>query len=128
PDNSIIIFRYADALLLYAESLAELGRSAEAITVLNIVRNRAQAPNYSGESGGALKNFIFLERCRELVGEGHHYFDLIRTRRILNSEWTMAPMNIDQYNRGAWTWPLHESVRNYNPKITLNEYWTNSGR
>ncbi len=128
PDNSIIIFRYADAILLYAESLAELDRNSEAIAAVNLVRLRAQASTYSGEGGGALKNFIYLERCRELIGEGHRYFDLIRTRRILSAEWTMAPMNIDQYNRRAWTWPLHSSARDYNPKVILNEYWTTTGR
>lgn len=128
PDNSIIIFRYADAILLYAEALADLNRDAEAITAVNIVRNRAQALPYNGDGGNDLKDFIYLERCRELIGEAHRYFDLIRTRRILNAEWTMAPMNLDQYNRGAWTWPLHESARTYNPQIVLNEYWTTTGR
>ncbi|HLS95034.1 MAG TPA: RagB/SusD family nutrient uptake outer membrane protein [Sphingobacterium sp.] len=128
PDNSIIIFRYSDAILLYAESLAELDRTTEAITALNMVRQRAHATPYSGDGGGPLKNFIFSERCRELIGEAHRYFDLIRTRRIMNSEWTRTPMNIDQYNRRAWTWPLHESARIYNPQIVLNEYWTTIGR
>lgn len=127
PDNSIIIFRYSDAILLYAESLAELGRNTEAATAVNLVRNRAGAAPFAG-GGDDLKNFIFLERCRELIGEGHRYFDLIRTRRIMNSEWTNALMNIDQYNRRAWTWPVNSSARNNNPYIVLNEYWTTTGR
>ncbi|WP_437918976.1 RagB/SusD family nutrient uptake outer membrane protein [Sphingobacterium sp. LRF_L2] len=128
PDNSFIIFRYADAILLYAEALAELDRVTEAITAVNMVRKRAEATFYDGGGGADLKNFIYLERCRELIGEAHRYFDLIRTRRIMNSEWTMAPMTLDQYNRGAWTWPIASSARNYNPKIVLNEYWTTTGR
>lgn len=126
PDNTFMIFRYADAILLEAEALAELGpaREAEAVSVLNLVRNRAEAAIYSGAGGQELKNFIFEERCRELIGEGVRYFDLIRTRRILSSQWTMNPMTIDQYNRRAWTWPLDPSAKNYNPKIVLNEYWT----
>src|SRR5690606_35286450 len=86
------------------------------------------ATPYSGDGGGPLQNFIFSERCRERIGEAHRYFDLIRTRRIMNSGWTRTPMNIDQYNRRAWTWPLHESARIYNPQIVLNEYWTTIGR
>lgn len=128
PDNSIIIFRYADAILLYAESLAELNRTAEAINAVNIVRKRAEAPTYTGDGGADLKNFIFLERSRELIGEAHRYFDLIRTRRILSSEWTRSPLNIDQYNRRAWTWPLNEEARNQNPNIVLNDYWITTGR
>lgn len=128
PDNSIIIFRYADAILLQAEALAELGRDTEAKTSLNLVRSRAEALPYNGSGGTDLKDFIFLERGRELIGEAHRYFDLIRTRRILNPEWTMAPMNLDQYNRRAWTWPIHIEALIYNPKIVLNEYWTSIGR
>jgi hypothetical protein len=128
PDNSIIIFRYSDAILLQAEALAELNRDGEAINAVNLVRDRAKANPYNGDGGSDLKNFIYLERCRELIGEAHRYFDLIRTKRILNAEWTMAPMNIDQYNRRAWTWPLYEGARAYNPHIVLNEYWTTTGR
>lgn len=128
PDNSIIIFRYSDAILLQAEALAELGRDNEAIAAVNLVRKRADASLYVGAGGSDLKDFIYTERCRELFGEGHRYFDLIRTRRILNSQWTMAPMNLDQYTRGAWTWPLDQSAREYNPHIVLNEYWTTTGR
>ena len=128
PDNSIIIFRYADAILLYAEALAELNRTTEAVTAVNMVRQRAQATTFSGDGGGELKDFIFAERCRELFGESHRYFDLIRTRRILSAEWVMTPMNIDEYNRRAWTWPIDQSARQNNPHIVLNEYWTTTGR
>ncbi|TJY68339.1 RagB/SusD family nutrient uptake outer membrane protein [Sphingobacterium alkalisoli] len=128
PANSIIIFRYSDAILLQAEALAELNRDGEATAAVNLVRSRAEASPYSGGGGNDLKDFIYMERCRELIGEAHRYFDLIRTRRILSAAWTMAPMNLDQYNRRAWTWPLNESARRYNPHIVLNEYWTTTGR
>lgn len=128
PDNTFMIFRYADALLLYAEALAEINEDAKAITILNIVRTRAEALPYNGGSGTELKDYIFLERCRELFGEGHHYFDLVRTKRIISSEWTRSPLNLDQFNRGAWTWPIHESSKNNNPKMVLNEYWLQQGR
>ena len=128
PDNSFSIFRYADAILLYAEACAELNRDAEAISALNMVRERAQASRYNGGGGTDLKNFIFLERERELIGEGHRYFDLIRTRRLMSSEWTMSPLTLDQYNRGGWTWPIHASALNNNPHMELNQYWTSIGR
>ncbi|PRD57400.1 RagB/SusD family nutrient uptake outer membrane protein [Sphingobacterium gobiense] len=128
PDNTISIFRYADAILLHAESLAELGRDSEAIASLNLVRERSQASAFAGAGGTELKDFIYEERCRELIGEAHRYFDLIRTRRILSSQWTMRPMNLDEYNRGAWTWPLDQSARANNPNIVLNEYWITTGR
>lgn len=127
PDNTFSIFRYSDAILLYAEACAELGRTEAAIGALNMVRNRAEATPYSGGDAG-LKDFIFMERCRELIGEGHRYFDLVRTRRIMSPEWTMSPLSLDQYNRGGWTWPINRSALNYNPDMKLNEYWTTLGR
>ena len=129
PDNSFLIFRYADAILLYAEALAELGTDDnEAIRALNLVRNRAQATPYTGAGGSELKDYIFLERGRELIGESHRYFDLIRTRRILSAEWTRSPLSLDQFNRGGWTWPINRNALQYNPQMKLNEYWTTIGR
>ncbi len=128
PDNTFSIFRYADAILLYAEACAELGRDQEATTAVNMVRDRAQASRYNGGGGADLKNFIFLERERELIGEGIRYFDLIRTRRIMSAEWTMSPLTLDQYNRGGWTWPIDASALNNNPYMQLNQYWTTIGR
>ncbi|COX84422.1 SusD family [Mycobacterium tuberculosis] len=128
PDNTFSIFRYADAILLYAEACAELGRDQEATTAVNMVRDRAKASRYNGGGGADLKNFIFLERERELIGEGIRFFDLIRTRRIMSAEWTMSPLTLDQYNRGGWTWPIDASALNNNPYMQLNQYWTTIGR
>lgn len=125
PDNTFLIFRYAGAILLRAEALAELGRDDEAIAMVNMVRARAQASLYSGGGGLELKNFIFMERSRELIGEGHHFFDLVRSRRILSAQWTYNVLTLDEFNRRAWTWPLSASARNNNPFVVLNEYWEN---
>ncbi|MNR09491.1 SusD family protein [compost metagenome] len=125
PDNSFLIFRLSDAMLLQAEALAELGRSAEAVSFLNQVRARAGASPY--ELGqGTLTDFIFLERCRELQGEGHTWFDLVRTKRILSTQWANHPLTLDQFNRGAWTWPIDKNSLKDNPLMTLNDYWTSS--
>jgi len=129
PDNSFLIFRYADAILLYAEACAETGSNDdEAIRAVNLIRTRAEATPYTGSGGAELKDFIFMERSRELFGESHHYFDLIRTRRILNPTWTMSPLSLDQFNRGGWTWPIDREALRYNPNMRLNDYWTTIGR
>ena len=128
PDNTYMIFRYADAILLRAEALANLARDNEAITVLNVVRARAQAPLYPAGSGdNNLKDAIFLERSKELMGEGSRYFDLVRTRRILSREWTDNPLSADKFNRGGWTWPIDATALTNNPNMTLNAYWIGSG-
>jgi hypothetical protein len=127
PDNTFMIFRYAGEILLCAEAMAELGQDNEAIALVNKVRDRAEASQYSGSGGQDLKDFIFLERSRELMGEGHHYFDLVRTRRILSSEWSYNVLTLDKFNRGAWTWPISSDALTNNPFMTLNAYWVNGG-
>ncbi|WP_431200881.1 RagB/SusD family nutrient uptake outer membrane protein [Mucilaginibacter sp. P25] len=127
PDNTFMIFRYAGEILLCAEALAELGQDDQAIALLNKVRDRAEASRYTGGGGQDLKDFIFLERSRELMGEGHHYFDLVRTRRIMNSEWSYNVLTLDKFNRGAWTWPISNNALANNPFMTLNMYWVNGG-
>jgi len=123
PDWALVLFRYADAVLLHAEALAELGRDADAMVSLNMIRANANAPVFSGLAGQDLKDEIFKERGRELIGEGYRFFDLVRTRRVLDSKWTSNPMSVDQFNRGAWTWPIDPVSRERNPYMTLNDYW-----
>lgn len=127
PDNTFFIFRYADAILLWAEALANLGEDGRAAEAANIVRERAGASLYTGLTGTVLKDAIFMERCRELFGEGHRYFDLVRTRRILNGTWVTRPLNQDQFTRRAWTWPISSNALVNNPYMVLNEYWLPGG-
>lgn len=123
PDDNQIVFRYVDPILLRAEALAELERDGEAREIVNIIRNRAGATPAVSESGDELKDFIWWERVRELIGEGHFYYDMVRTKKVLNSKYTTAPMSVDAFNRGGWTWPIHESALTNNPYMTLNTYW-----
>jgi len=79
--NNYRAIRYADVLLMAAEALNRGGiDDTRAQTYLNRVRNRAILGNVS-VSGAALTEAIYQERRVELVGEGHHFFDLVRTGR-----------------------------------------------
>ncbi|MBB6237507.1 hypothetical protein HDC90_002129 [Pedobacter sp. AK013] len=123
-DDNPIIFRLADAILLHAEALAELGRDGEAATLLNIIRARAGADLFPANPGeGKIKDAIFLERGKELMGEGHHFYDLVRTRRILDPKFTPNPLSFSAFQAGAWTWPIDPSATLNNPYMTLNNYW-----
>ena len=123
PDDNQVVFRYADPILLQAEALAELNRDADARQVVNLIRTRAGATLAVSESGDELKDFIWWERVRELIGEGHFYYDLVRTRKVLNTKYTQAAMSVDAFNRGGWTWPIHQDALVDNPYMTLNNYW-----
>lgn len=81
--NDNIIYRYADALLMYAECLNETGESAKAVGFVNQVRQRAHAvPVTSSLSQADLRQVIEDERLLELCFEGHRWFDLLRTGRL----------------------------------------------
>jgi len=123
PDDNQVVFRYVDPILLRAEALAELGRDAEARDVVNVIRNRALATLAVTETDLELKDFIWWERVRELIGEGHFYYDLVRTKKIINTKYTSAAMSVDAFNRGGWTWPIDDAALVNNPFMTLNSYW-----
>jgi hypothetical protein len=127
PDNTYLIMRYSDAILLAAEAYAEMGgKDNEAIAMLNRIRGRALATAYN-TSEGSLRDAIFWERAKELLGEGSHYFDLVRTKRILSKNYTDNPLTADKFGRGGWTWPINSSALSNNPYMTLNSYWIGSG-
>ena len=91
-DNNYRSIRYSDVLLMAAEAAAQSG-GANAISYLNQVRNRAFGNNshdypYNGESD--LLGAIAEERRLEFAGEGHRFFDLVRTGK--------AKAAFDNYN------------------------------
>jgi hypothetical protein len=80
PDNYRAI-RYADVLLMAAEALNRGGISdSRALGYLNEVRNRAMLGDVAA-TGTNLTTAIWKERRVEFVGEGHRFFDLVRTGR-----------------------------------------------
>ncbi|MET3879309.1 RagB/SusD family nutrient uptake outer membrane protein [Chitinophaga sp. OAE865] len=117
PD--IIALRLADIILVRAEALNNLGKTAEAIEALNIIRRRAFAEPlttpgmhdfpYGGETDLALA--IENERFKELAFEGHRFYDLVRTGRA------EAVLGITA-NQTLWPVPLREIGRN--PRLVQN--------
>lgn len=82
--NNYRAIRFADVLLMAAEALNRGGISdTRAQTYLNRVRRRAFGDTAHDVSftGSNLTNAIYHERRVELVGEGHRFFDLVRTGR-----------------------------------------------
>ena len=81
PDNDLTspvnyrVIRFADVLLMAAEAHFHLGNNLTAQQLVNQVRVRAGIPGISVQS----LNDIYKERRFELSGEGHRFFDLVRT-------------------------------------------------
>ena len=79
--NNYRSIRFADVLLMAAEALNRGGiDESRARLYLNRVRVRANLSEVSS-SGTALTSDIYQDRRLELVGEGHRFFDLVRTNR-----------------------------------------------
>ena len=76
--NNWRIIRYADVLLMLAEALNEQGNTAEAESLLNQVRERAQVDPKSNLDQEAMRQVLIDERVLELTGESHRFFDLVR--------------------------------------------------
>jgi hypothetical protein len=130
--NNWIVTRYADVLLMYAEAVAEGGTATagSALDRLNEVRARAGAGTLSGLAGTALRDAVRLERRRELVFEGHRWFDLSRwnlldaAHRAKQAEIiSLYPNETDIHGVPSNLYPIPQGERNVNPLLTQNEGW-----
>lgn len=89
PNNSdanMHVIRYADAILMYAEALNEIGQLSLALVQVNRIIERAhQSSDYNETTGdqNELREIIYEERHKELAMEGHRWFDLVRTGRFV---------------------------------------------
>ncbi len=87
--NNYRAIRFADVLLMAAEAFnrSSSPNDTKAQAYLNRVRERAfgNATRNIVATGDNLYNNILEERRTELVGEGHRFFDLVRTGRAAQS-------------------------------------------
>lgn len=112
--NNYRAIRYADVLLMAAEANNRGGiDDTKARTYLNEVRRRAfgDTNHDISASGAALTDFIYQERRLELMGEGHRFFDLVRTGKaaqtidgFITGKHEVFPIPIEeiQFSNGNW--------------------------
>lgn len=112
--NNYRSIRFADVLLMAAEALNRGGISdMRAQNYLNRVRRRAFGDNLHDIdfTGSTLTQAIYDERRLELVGEGHRFFDLVRTGNgsLINgftvgkNELFPIPIEEIQFSNGNWS-------------------------
>ncbi len=82
-DNDLVVFRYADVLLMKAEALLRLGQPGEAKLLVDQVRDRAGV----GPIASLTLDNLLEERGREFAWEGWRRNDLIRFGKYTGSTW-----------------------------------------
>lgn len=112
--NNYRSIRYADVLLMAAEAYNR-GNISDNIAqeYLNMVRRRAFGTSDRDVllTGAALTDAIYHERNVELMGEGHRFFDLVRTQRAADNiegfvkgknEIFPIPIQEIEFSNGNW--------------------------
>jgi starch-binding outer membrane protein, SusD/RagB family len=117
--NDYPVYRLAEMYLIKAEALNELGRTAEAIPLINLVRARAFSPAkpLAGLTQAQLRAAIFDERIFELIGEGKRRQDQIRQGTYTSGTWFGKTVTNTPYKVIL---PIPQSQLETNPLLKQN--------
>lgn len=107
-ENDIVLFRYADVLLMKSEAKVRDGRNGD--EELNQVRTRVGAP----ERTATLDNLL-TERQLELAWEGWRRQDLIRFGQFTRS-YNSRPQLPNEESGYTIVFPIPEKIRQMNPE------------
>ncbi len=116
--NNYKMFRYADAILMLAECYAQSGMKEEAVAELNKIKERAGIKPYPRfKTLEAFMEELMLERGRELLGEFHRKFDLVRW-----GNWYFQTVSYNDYSYLKDVHPYHEYYPIPDTEIALSGY------
>jgi starch-binding outer membrane protein, SusD/RagB family len=116
------VFRTGEMFLIAAEALARKGADAASLALLNNLRG-TRINNFEDgtETGSELLDAILIERRKELVCEGHRFFDVKRTTRTFDRITNCTDFCTLASNAREWAWPIPQSEILANPNIKQNE-------
>lgn len=139
-----IVIRHADVLLMKAEALVELNRSAEALPIINSIRNRAKNSTdlikyandfidiklyQDGVNCNWTQDFarqaLRWERRLELAMEGGRFFDLVRwgvTEQVMNEYYNTEKNRRSYYSEANFTKNKHEYLPIPQQQIKFSKY------
>ncbi|WP_437919990.1 RagB/SusD family nutrient uptake outer membrane protein [Sphingobacterium sp. LRF_L2] len=128
-DLNFAIFRYADALLIYAEALNELqdGPTAEAYDAINRIRRRAYGKSITTSDATVdlvnltkadFQEAVLNERRWEFGYENKRWFDLVRTGNLLSVLRSKGNANVRDYHV---LFPIPQRELSVNSNLTQNE-------
>ena len=130
--GNFVVLRLADVYLMKAEALNEIsGPTVEAYEMINAIRERAR--NRDGVNPSAtpadledltketFRDAVLEERVLELGFEGHRWFDLVRTKRLVQTIKAIHPEYPVADKHLLFPIPANEIL--LNPKIKQNPEW-----
>lgn len=112
PDNDIVLYRYADVMLMKAEAKVRNGESG--YEELNAVRNRVGMPSLP-----ATLDNILNERLLELVWEGWRRQDMIRFGTY-NKQYDIHTPSEADWKGYTTVFPIPGKARELNPNLEQN--------
>jgi len=120
--SDIVLYRYADILLMRAEVNNALGNDPTAD--INKVRRRAYRDNYSDHifiNGTQAENddAILKERLLELALEGKRWWDLVR----FDKAFELVPSLEGKSDEGLLLFPIGLDILSLEPKVKQNPGW-----
>lgn len=120
-DNDLVIYRYADILLMKAEAIMRKNGgmpTQEAVNLVNQVRERAFGNGSHNYTIGTLTlDELLEERGRELAWEGLRRQDLIRFGKWQKA-WFGKPVEADRHTE---IFPIPSDVLPVNPNLDQND-------
>ncbi len=124
------IFRLADAYLMRAEALFNLGFLGDAVDDINVIRERAYGNTDGNITVGELTaQFILDERAREFYWEAQRRTDLIRFSQFTNGsyvwQWKGGVYEGTQTSSHLNLFPIPGDEVAANPNILQNPDYTN---
>jgi hypothetical protein len=124
--DNLVLLRLADIILLKAEALNALGRTSEAIPLVNAIRARVSLAPVTVSSPSDVALAILNERRLELAFEGERWYDLLR----FGAQYTINLMNGQVDGKGVslgylvtpnrLLYPIPQADRDNNPNLSQN--------
>jgi hypothetical protein len=141
---NIILMRYAEILLIYAEAKIELNQiDATVYDAINLIRKRGDVDMpaiSSGKTQDELRKILRQERLVELAFEAHRFFDIRRwkiaesvmpgkvsglTYTATNGSLTTVevPGFARTWESHYYLWPIPQKEIELDPNLTQNSGW-----
>ncbi len=111
--------RLAETYLLLAEAQMLQGKTTEAAASINVVRARSNATPV--DPGDVDMDYILDERARELLGEKHRRFTLVRTGTLLERVRRLNVKSQDGIRDYHVHWPIPQTAIDANSGAVLEQ-------